>query len=145
MASSNVFTSYTSIQTWFSNKIALIQSQLDAFEPCANCFPASQKCPSCLRKLDILHQDINHFKFMTAREISIFLGAGVNGQPYDLNDMLKVYGEEKAKIRKQIEEWESAAGNEDVQGNLRKLREKLEDLERGEDREVEVAKCKGWY
>lgn len=137
----NVLKSFTDIQKWFANKKSRLQNQVDNFRPCFKCSPTEQYS-SCLRRKDILLHDIAHYEFLKDREIAVYRQSRKSD---DLNDLLKWYGLEKALLREQIEALADGGEGGDRDKRMKKLIEKLEDFERGEERQIEVGIAKGWF
>jgi hypothetical protein len=171
MASSNVFTSISDIEAWFTNKRAPVEIQTYALQHCSNCRPTIEPCATCLRFQDIFRKDFEIWVELEAREINSFKNPSSEQDPTQFQQL---YVKEKAKIQEEIgirektNSWMGPAArsqqnnlneigvqeranswmcpmNESKQDELRKWKEKLEDLDRWFDIEDEVLKAKGWF
>jgi hypothetical protein len=159
MASPNLLTSITAIESWFAAKITTTRAQFFTFQRCSTCRLSCEECDSCSRSLEILRDDIEQLANLAAREINLYnnrrddiLGDGsgtrMNGRWSNLDEIVTYYAEKEVELSREINELEEvdARLGLGVLGKmmLKNLRWDLEDLEREERWEVEIARAKGW-
>jgi len=159
MASPNLFTSITVIESWFAAKITTTRTQFSTFQHCTTCRLSCEECDSCSRSLEILRDDIERLANLAAREINLYnnqrddiLGDGagtrMNGRWSNLDEIVTFYAEQEVELGGEISELEEVDARLGLgvlgKRRLKDLRWELEDLEREERREVEIGRPKGW-